>query len=180
MNNEYRPSWNEFWINLAKVYSTRSHDKNTKHGCVIVRKNKTLACAGYNGLPPGSDDFLLPTDKNIQGGHEKYHYINHAEENAILIAAKNGTSIDDCVAYITGVPCARCSRLLISAGIKEWHCGDVKHSGILDAKEIEVRNILLQQHNVKVHLYGDYNLSLLNFLTKNTNDVFVYHENFKS
>lgn len=175
---EKRPNWVEFWLEMAYVYSSRSHDKNTKHGCILVRKNNTIASTGYNGFPPGSNDNILPCDKTVIGGEEKYEYINHAEENAILIAAKTGTNINECVAYVTGIPCSRCSRMLVSVGITEWHCGDTKQSSLYCEKQIKIRNNLLRQHNVKVHLYGDYDEDDVKKLNENGSTIFTYHENF--
>lgn len=117
------PSWDDHWMSIAYQYAKRSHDAQTKHGCVIVRNNIPLSM-GYNGAPSGAPDSIIP---NIRQDGAKYPYYLHSELNAIINAAKKGISIDGAVIYVTGHPCAECCKLLCACNIHTWIIGDVGH-----------------------------------------------------
>jgi dCMP deaminase len=156
INREYlksRPAWADFWLKLATEYATRSHDANTQHSCLLVNSGNQLVVAGYNGFPAGSDDYSLPNDRS-DGNPDKYHCMNHAEENAIFQAARTGVPINGLTAYITGLPCSNCSRKLVSVGVTQWVCGDKMHSSVLDPTEIKWRNTWIIQHRVAITLIG--------------------------
>jgi len=110
-----RPSWDEYFLEIAKVVATRSTCDRANVGAVIV-KNKVILSTGYNGAPRG-----LPHCNDV--GHEIVdgHCIRtaHAETNAIAQAAKNGTSIEDASIYLTISPCYDCFKIIVNAGIKE-------------------------------------------------------------
>ena len=121
-----RPSWDEYFIMLAKLVSVRSTCNSRKIGAVIVRKNRILA-TGYNGAVHGAPhcidrgpDFCL---RRSIGAHdaEKYNYCisSHAEVNAIDQAARFGISLDGATLYSTLEPCNWCFKQLIQAGIRE-------------------------------------------------------------
>jgi dCMP deaminase len=84
-------------------------------GCVIVsggdRKNRLVA-AGYNGFLPGT-----PHVSRVREGHEQATV--HAEQNAVADAARRGSSVEGCVAYVTHFPCINCAKILAAAGIAE-------------------------------------------------------------
>lgn len=114
-NEKYkRPSWEETFIEVAKVVAKRSKDPHTKVGAVIV-KNKCIVATGYNGDPR---DFHYDFDWNTT---EKYDYVIHAEMNAIANAVYNGAgnSIKDAEIYLTTSPCNKCILLLVQFGIKK-------------------------------------------------------------
>lgn len=115
--------WDYRFIELAKQIATWSKDPSTKVGCVLV-KDKRIIAQGYNGLPAGcSDELSLLNDREF-----KYSFILHAEENAILNAAKNGSSTDNSTAYITLSPCSKCSSLIVQAGIKRVVCPNIDYN----------------------------------------------------
>jgi len=99
----------------AVLMSTRSPCERLHVGCVIVtggvRRNRLVA-AGYNGYLPGS-----PHKSRVREGHEQATV--HAEQNAIADAARRGSSVEGCVAYVTHYPCINCAKILASAGIAE-------------------------------------------------------------
>jgi dCMP deaminase len=84
-------------------------------GCVIVsggaRKNRIVA-AGYNGFLPGT-----PHVSRLREGHEQATV--HAEQNAIADAARRGSAVEGCVAYVTHYPCINCAKILAASGIAE-------------------------------------------------------------
>jgi dCMP deaminase len=109
-----RPSWDEYFMGMAFLISTRSVCERLQVGCVIVsagdQKNRVIA-AGYNGFLPGT-----PHQSRVRDGHEKATV--HAEQNAIADAARRGISVDGCIAYVTHYPCINCAKILAAAGIR--------------------------------------------------------------
>ncbi|RME73045.1 MAG: dCMP deaminase [Verrucomicrobia bacterium] len=111
---EGRPTWDEYFMSMAFLISTRSVCERLQVGCVIVstgeRKNRVIA-AGYNGFLPGT-----PHKSRVRDGHEQATV--HAEQNAIADAARRGISVEGCVAYVTHYPCINCAKILAAAGIR--------------------------------------------------------------
>ena len=107
--------WDLRFIELAHHISSWSKDPSTKVGCVVVGADREIRSTGFNGFPRGIDDSL----ERLQNREEKYPLICHAEENAIMHAARIGVSLKDCTAYVTWPPCTRCARSLIQAGVVE-------------------------------------------------------------
>ena len=102
-----RPSWDQYFMNIADVVATRSPYRKTMVGCVIVSTDNRIISTGYNGYFAGAPHVAV-----IQDGHEKATV--HAEANAVCYAQGEGT---DCTAYITHYPCLDCFKLLVSFGI---------------------------------------------------------------
>ena len=84
-------------------------------GCVVVGPDREIRSTGFNGFPRGIED----TADRLEDRARKYPLICHAEENAIMHAARIGISLKDCVAYVTWPPCTRCARSLVQAGVRE-------------------------------------------------------------
>ena len=107
--------WDKRFLALALHISGWSKDPSTKVGCVVVGEDREIRSTGFNGFPRGIDDsFERLNDRN-----QKYPMICHAEENAIMHAARIGLSLKGAIAYVTWPPCSRCARSLIQAGVKE-------------------------------------------------------------
>lgn len=107
--------WDVRFLELAKHISGWSKDPSTKVGCVVVGEDREIRSTGFNGFPRGiSDDNERLTDRD-----KKYPLICHAEENAIMHAARIGVSLKGSTAFVTWPPCSRCARSLIQAGILE-------------------------------------------------------------
>ncbi|MDA8568347.1 dCMP deaminase family protein [Euryarchaeota archaeon] len=107
--------WDNRFLELAKHISGWSKDPSTKVGCVVVGEDREIRSTGFNGFPRGiNDDASRLTDRD-----KKYPLICHAEENAIMHAARIGISLKGSTAYVTWPPCSRCARSLIQAGIEE-------------------------------------------------------------
>ena len=107
-------NWDEYFMQMAKLVATKSKDRSTKVGCVIVGPNHEIRTTGYNGFCRGVDDDVdLRHEKP-----EKYFWAEHAERNAIYNAARNGIPLEGCTAYVTLLPCADCTRGLIQSGVK--------------------------------------------------------------
>lgn len=99
----------------AVLLSTRSNCERLHVGCVVVtggaRKNRIVA-AGYNGYLPGAAHV-----SHVRDGHEQATV--HAEQNAVADAARRGSSVEGCVAYVTHYPCINCAKIMASSGIAE-------------------------------------------------------------
>jgi len=100
-----RPSWDEYYMDMAFLISQKSLDPSTKHGCIVVDNKHTPLSMGYNSPPRDCIDENIPLTRP-----EKYPYMVHAEENAMLNAARSGVSLIGSTFYITGYPCSRCFR----------------------------------------------------------------------
>ena len=107
--------WDLRFIDLARHISEWSKDPSTKVGCVIVGEDREIRSTGFNGFPRGIDD----TSERLEDRNQKYPMICHAEENAIMHAARIGVSLKGTMAYVTWPPCSRCTRSLIQAGVSE-------------------------------------------------------------
>jgi dCMP deaminase len=115
-----RASWDEYFMNIARVVSTRSTCDRKFVGAVIVR-DKSILATGYNGSIRG----LPHCDEE---GHlmEEGHCVRtvHAEANAIAQGARHGVRIEDASIYVTASPCWGCFRLIANAGIARVHYGE--------------------------------------------------------
>jgi dCMP deaminase len=118
-----RISWDEYFMQIARLVSQRSTCLRRQVGAVIV-KDKRMLATGYNGAPSGLAHCLdigcLRRKLNIPSGerHELCRGL-HAEQNAIIQASLYGISVKDSTFYVTNQPCIICAKMLINAGIKE-------------------------------------------------------------
>lgn len=114
-----RPSWNEYFAQIAKLVSTRATCLRRQHGAVIV-KDKQILATGYNGPPSGMGhcEVCAREAAGCPPG-QRYEICRavHAEVNAITQAAKHGTPINGATMYITGPPCKMCARVIVNSGI---------------------------------------------------------------
>jgi dCMP deaminase len=116
-----RPGWDEYFIEITRLVARRSTCLRRKVGAVLV-KDKNILATGYNGAPSGvahcMDVGCLRERLAIVSGerHELCRGL-HAEQNAIIQAAKHGTNIDGSTLYCTTMPCIICSKMIINAGI---------------------------------------------------------------
>jgi dCMP deaminase len=105
--------WERRFLRLAEHIADWSKDPSTRVGCVVVGPDREIRSTGFNGFPRGIAD----TAERLSNRDLKYPLICHAEENAIMHAARIGVSLRGCSAYVTWPPCTRCARSLVQAGI---------------------------------------------------------------
>ncbi len=135
-------SWDEYFMTLAYLVSMKSKDPSTRVGAVIVGKDNEIISTGYNGLPRNVEDKI---DRYVNKDY-KYLSSNHAEENAILHCARNGVSSKNCSIYTPWIPCSRCAKSIIQAGISEviydenFPGNDVNNQNEVWKQSIEVSN----------------------------------------
>ena len=98
------------FMNVTKEIAQLSHCERFKVGAVLV-KDGNIISFGYNGTPTGMDNCCEKDNVTLS-------HVIHGEVNAILKAAKNGTSVDGATLYLTLSPCLDCSKLILQSGIK--------------------------------------------------------------
>lgn len=116
-----RPTWDEYFLILAKLAAIRSTCIARQVGAVIVKDRQILA-TGYNGPPSGlahctDQGFCYPDLPDCEQSDAKPSRAIHAEANAIAQAARHGISTENASIYVTLEPCLSCLKLIISAGI---------------------------------------------------------------
>lgn len=121
--NDGRPSWDQYFMQMAELTAKRSTCMRRNVGAVIV-KDKHIIATGYNGAPKGvahcaEKGGCLRQQLNVPSGqrHELCRAL-HAEQNAIIQAAVLGQSIEEGTIYITHQPCVICAKMIINAGIE--------------------------------------------------------------
>ncbi|MDG6914443.1 MAG: dCMP deaminase family protein [Nitrososphaerota archaeon] len=121
-----RPSWDEYFMQVASVVKTRSTCLSSAKGAVLVL-DRQIVSTGYNGTPAGTKNCneggcarcLAVREGKIKSGEDLGSCsCSHCEENAIVQAAKNGIATSGATIYSTHSPCTICSKMIINAGIK--------------------------------------------------------------
>lgn len=138
-----RPIWDQTFLTIAQEVSKRSTCSRMKAGAIIIKDNRIISM-GYNGSAPGSkhcEDYWIDYwmgDESLQKKfwgmysdfiqseefyslHHEWSVCNeiHAEQNAILFAAKNGIKTDNSTLYVTHSPCIDCAKSISQSGIKK-------------------------------------------------------------
>lgn len=140
--------WARRFLGLCDHIAGWSEDRDFQVGCVVVGPGREVRTTGYNGLPRGvkSDDDA----RFDRASGEKFHWVEHAERNAIYNAARSGANLDGCTLYVNRFPCADCGRAVIQAGISHVICPPIpKADGALD-HSFQVSNTMLKEAGIKV------------------------------
>jgi dCMP deaminase len=147
-----RPSWDEYFMEMAALTAKRSTCMRRNVGAVIVQ-DKHIIATGYNGAPKGIPHCeeiggCLRERMNIPSGerHELCRAL-HAEQNAIIQAATLAQSIEGASIYITNQPCVICAKMIINAGIKRI----VVKEGYPDKLAVD----LLAEAGLKIVMLGE-------------------------
>src|SRR3989338_3752885 len=118
----YRPSWDDYFMAIAKIIAARGTCDRLYSGSVLV-KDRRIISTGYNGSPPG-----LPHCDDVGHLMEEGHCVRtiHDAHNAILQAAPlPGASTEGSTLYALYTPCIHCSKYIVAAGIKRVVYGKV-------------------------------------------------------
>ena len=147
-----RPSWDEYFMEMAELTAKRSSCLRRNVGAVIVKDKRAIA-TGYNGAPMGiahceEKGGCLRQQLGVPSGqrHELCRAL-HAEQNAIIQAASMGHAIEGGTIYITHQPCVICAKMIVIAGIKRI----VVKAGYPDELAIEI----LDEAGLKVEKIGE-------------------------
>ena len=145
-----RPSWEDYFMDIAMLVARRSTCLRRAVGAIIV-KDKRILSTGYNGAPTGVrhcvEEGCLREKLGIESGkmHELCRGI-HAEQNAIIQAAYHGVSIKGATLYCTTQPCSICAKMIINAGIRKI----IYAAGYTDPMAVgmlEEAGVVLIRHN---------------------------------
>ena len=122
MTQRKRPSWDSYFMQIAQVIARRSTCLRRQVGAVMVKDQRILS-TGYNGSPAGllhcDEVGCLRQSLSVPSGerHEICRAV-HAEQNALVQAAKHGIAIIGADLYTTHQPCVLCMKLMINVGIR--------------------------------------------------------------
>ena len=156
MNVSANISWNQYFMALALLSAQRSKDPNTKVGACIVTPENKIVGIGYNGMPIGLDDSILPWERSAESQLDtKYPYVCHAELNAILNSIKD---ISGCTLYVTLYPCNECAKAIIQSGIKKLVYHTNKYP---DADSTKAAELMLRLAHIEVEQYIPDNKEIL-------------------
>lgn len=144
---EKRPSWDDYFMEIAQLITSRSTCLRRKVGALLV-KDKRILSTGYNGAPrhlPHCEEIGCLRDKLKIPSGERQEICRglHAEQNAIIQAAMHGTGVKGSVLYCTHQPCLTCAKMIINVGIgKVFFQGNYPDSLALEMlKEAKVKLI---------------------------------------
>ncbi len=113
-------TWDEYFLCIARAVSIKSKDTHCPVGAVIASPDNVVLSTGFNGLPRGVyDDEHILEDKD-----EKIKVICHAEQNAILNAARVGVALGGASIFVTKFPCLTCCNAIIQVGITRIYTHD--------------------------------------------------------
>ncbi|MFH0890411.1 MAG: cytidine/deoxycytidylate deaminase family protein, partial [Candidatus Liptonbacteria bacterium] len=138
----YRPNWDDYFMAMAKVVSSRGTCDRLYAGAVLTKDNRIIA-TGYNGSPPG-----LPHCHEVGHLLEEGHCVRtiHGEHNALLQAARQGsTGTEGATLYTKYSPCIHCTKYVIACGIKRIVIGKIYRN----PKAIE----MLQEAGIEAVMY---------------------------
>ena len=128
-----RPAFDQIFMNLALDLAKRSHCVKAQVGAVLTKDTRIISI-GYNGPPAGTHncDEEFPVDGCPRDTKGSCSLALHAEENAILYAAKNGSQLEGTTLYCTLSPCISCARLIFQSGIKKvyFHSSYAQYKGL--------------------------------------------------
>jgi dCMP deaminase len=149
-NDYFRPSWDEYFLNLLEPLAGRATCDRGRCSSIIVSKGNTILATGYVGSPPGQphcDDVghLMKTVTDEQGNQSNHCMRTlHAEENAILQCARDGIKIEGTTIYTKMVPCHNCAMRIVRVGIKRVVAQKGYHAGktsleLFKSADVEVK-----------------------------------------
>jgi dCMP deaminase len=153
-----RPDWDRYFLDLCEAVSKRATCDRGRAGCVIV-KNRRIMTTGYVGAPAGlphcdevGHDMRKVFDEK---GNVSQHCVRtlHAEQNAIIQAAKFGIPLDGSTLYCKMTPCRTCAMMIINSGIKRVVCEKHYHA---DQETIELFKLAGVQLDVMSNKVEEY------------------------
>ncbi len=147
-----RPAFDDIFMELAVNLASRSHCIKRHVGAVLTKDTRIISI-GYNGPPAGTHNCdeewpEVGCPRDSKGGCS---LALHAEQNAILYAVKNKTSVEDATLYVTLSPCLACSRIIYSMGIKRviYLNSYAEHKGLSSDEGVD----FLQKFGVQCERY---------------------------
>lgn len=158
------PSWDELFMRHVYLIASKSKDKFTKIGSILIKNNRIIS-EGYNGICSMVNDNVVERNERP----EKYFWYEHSERNCIYSAARFGISTLDSVLYTNSTPCADCSRAIIQSGIteivihKQWKDSELQLNRDKWSESANRSVVMLQEAKVKLRIFDKF-LNILVFL----------------
>jgi dCMP deaminase len=155
-----RPTWDDYFMEVAHTIAKRATCDRGRSGCVISRDRQILV-TGYVGSPvglPHCDEVGHLMKKTIhEDDRITLHCVRtvHAEQNAICQAAKLGVALEGATLYCRMTPCRTCAMLIINCGIKRVVCEYQYHAGQESEEMFRVAGIELNYVNREILKYRD-------------------------
>jgi dCMP deaminase len=149
-----RPSWDDYYTNITFVVASRSSCIRRQVGALIVMEHRIIS-TGYNGTPfgvPNCNEGGCPRCNSAVASLEGYDWCLcvHAEQNAIALAARQGTSTNGAEVYCTHRPCFGCLKELIQAGIRRvTYAEEMTYADDLEAVYVSLE----QNSHIKLRSY---------------------------
>lgn len=155
-----RPTWDEYFMDLANSAARRATCDRGRSGCVIVRDKQVLV-TGYVGSPQGLQhcDEVGHLFKKVfhEDGKVTQHCVRtvHAEQNAICQAARRGIGLDKATLYCKMTPCRTCAMLIINCGIERVVCEKKYHAGAESEQLFKEAEVELEYFSEDVEQYDN-------------------------
>jgi dCMP deaminase len=153
-----RPSWDEYFMEVAASISKRATCDRGRSGCVIARDNQLLV-TGYVGAPAGlphCDEVGHQMRKVLhEDGSVSQHCVRtvHAEQNAICQAAKRGVPIAGATLYCRMTPCRTCAMMIINCGIVRVVAERRYHDGAESEEMFRAAGVILEYVHDELEKY---------------------------
>ena len=144
-----RPSWDLYFMNIAKVVASRSNCVK-RHVAAVIVKDRRIISTGYNGTPRGirnCNEGGCPRCNSFADSGTKLEecVCSHGEENAIVQASYHGISIKDATIYSTFSPCLMCTKMIINSGMREVVYNSAYPLGEMPLKLLKEAGIIVRQ-----------------------------------
>ncbi len=155
-----RPSWDEYFLEIAKMVGARGTCDRGRNGAVLTRDRRIIS-TGYVGSPRGlphcDEAGHLMSDVLNPDGTVSKHCVRttHAEQNAIVQAALHGVSTEGSTLYVRFEPCFTCAKMLINAGVRRVVCQRKYHAGEMSREFFRDAGVELVYVEDKVEEYPD-------------------------
>jgi len=167
--------WDFYFMGIAFMCALRSKDPSTRNGAVIVDpKTKHVISCGYNGMPNGKDDVYTWAR---EGTPNKYDFVIHAEENAILNTTQ---TLKDCMMYLYSeklyLPCKGCMRLIIQSGIKEIIVNGMPSKNTIQTYNWEQSLYMIQNEGIEIGILND-PIGLFKKIKDKSDKAIIMYEN---
>lgn len=152
--------WDRKFFNLIKEYKQLSKDPSSQFAAIIVSDDNIPKSFGFNGFARG----VIDSPERYNNRELKYKMVVHAEANAIVNAAGEGTPTKGCKIYIDTYPCSSCCGLIINAKIKEIVInGDSSVHNDKTFQErwkesIEITKLMCEEAGVKIRIFNEEHL----------------------
>jgi dCMP deaminase len=149
---EAKPKFETIFMDLAANLAKKSHCVKAQVGAVLTKDTRIISI-GYNGPPAGTHncDIEWPKDGCPRDSKGSCSLALHAEQNAILYAIKNNSSVEGATLYITLSPCIACARVIYTVGIKKVYYLNsyAQYKGLA----VDEGVAFLEKFGVEVHQY---------------------------